>query len=435
MADAAGRLPIPLGAFGELIDGAQMDVTGRRYQTFAELETYCRCVAGAVGRLCLGVFGSAPDPAAPRYADALGIALQQTNILRDLREDLLNGRVYLPAEDLDRFGVRLRIEGGRLADPDGSTGPADPVLGRAGPGLVRRRAAAAPAAGPAQRAPAPRAMAGIYRRCSTGSRPSPSARVRRAAVAAGAAEGGVVAATGACSGLGPSWAGPVTRVGVVGGGLAGITAALDLADAGREVDLLEARPRLGGLASSFRRGELPSTTASTCSCAAAPRTGGCSTGSGSTALTTLQPRLDIPVLSAGARGRPGCAATRCRRRCTWPGRCSATGCCARPSGSRAARAALALRRARPGRPGRRRGDFGSWLAAHGQGPRAIAGLWDLVGVATLNCRPPRRPCRSPRRSSRPGCWPIRRPATSAGPGSRSAGCTPRRPRRRWPRPG
>jgi phytoene synthase len=118
--DAASRLPIPMGAFGELIDGAQMDVTGRRYQTFAELETYCRCVAGAVGRLCLGVFGSRPDPAAAQYADALGIALQQANILRDLREDLLNGRVYVPAEDLDRFGVTLRIEGGRLADPDGS---------------------------------------------------------------------------------------------------------------------------------------------------------------------------------------------------------------------------------------------------------------------------------------------------------------------------
>jgi 15-cis-phytoene synthase len=119
VADAAGRLPIPLGAFGELIDGAQMDVAGRRYETFAELETYCRCVAGAVGRLCLGVFGSKPDPQAPRYADALGIALQQANILRDLREDLLNGRVYVPAEDLDRFGVTLRIEDGRLADPDG----------------------------------------------------------------------------------------------------------------------------------------------------------------------------------------------------------------------------------------------------------------------------------------------------------------------------
>lgn len=122
VADAAGRLPIPLGAFGELIDGAQMDVTGRRYGTFAELETYCRCVAGAVGRLCLGVFGTrTPHPDAPLYADQLGIALQQANILRDLREDLLNGRVYVPAEDLDRFGVTLRLDpAGRLVDEDGS---------------------------------------------------------------------------------------------------------------------------------------------------------------------------------------------------------------------------------------------------------------------------------------------------------------------------
>jgi phytoene synthase len=121
VADAAGRLPIPLDAFGELIDGAQMDVAGRRYDTFAELETYCRCVAGAIGRLCLGVFGTrTPHPDAPLYADRLGIALQQANILRDLREDLLNGRVYVPAEDLDRFGVTLRLDpSGRLADPDG----------------------------------------------------------------------------------------------------------------------------------------------------------------------------------------------------------------------------------------------------------------------------------------------------------------------------
>ncbi|HST67230.1 MAG TPA: squalene/phytoene synthase family protein [Mycobacteriales bacterium] len=122
VADAAGRLPIPLGAFGELIDGAEMDIAGRRYETFAELETYCRCVAGTVGRLCLGVFGTrTPHPDAPLYADQLGIALQQANILRDLREDLLNGRVYVPAEDLDRFGVTLRLDpAGRLADEDGS---------------------------------------------------------------------------------------------------------------------------------------------------------------------------------------------------------------------------------------------------------------------------------------------------------------------------
>ncbi|NMO51127.1 presqualene diphosphate synthase HpnD [Actinoplanes sp. TBRC 11911] len=121
VADAARRYPIPLGAFDELIDGVEMDVTGRRYETFDELVTYCRCVAGAVGRVCLAVFGSKPHPEAARYADQLGIALQQTNILRDIREDLMNGgRVYLPQEDLDRFGVDLKLdEHGALVDAGG----------------------------------------------------------------------------------------------------------------------------------------------------------------------------------------------------------------------------------------------------------------------------------------------------------------------------
>jgi phytoene synthase len=113
VADAASRYPIPIGAFHEIIDGVEMDVTGRTYPTFDDLVVYCRCVAGAVGRLCLGAFGSrrGADPAAAAgYADALGIALQQTNILRDIREDLLNGRIYLPQDDLDRFGVTLRID-------------------------------------------------------------------------------------------------------------------------------------------------------------------------------------------------------------------------------------------------------------------------------------------------------------------------------------
>ena len=115
LADAAERLPIPLGALGELIDGCEADVLGTRYGTFAELEHYCRCVAGSIGRLSLGVFSPAVRPAAAGLADTLGIALQVTNILRDIREDLLGGRVYLPAEDLDRFGVRLELVDGRLA--------------------------------------------------------------------------------------------------------------------------------------------------------------------------------------------------------------------------------------------------------------------------------------------------------------------------------
>ena len=121
LADAASRFPVPMGAFDELIDGVEMDLAGRTYQTFEELVTYCRCVAGSVGRLSLGVFGSRNDTVAPLYADQLGIALQQTNILRDIREDLMGGRVYLPQSDLDEFGVQLALdERGALADKEGN---------------------------------------------------------------------------------------------------------------------------------------------------------------------------------------------------------------------------------------------------------------------------------------------------------------------------
>jgi phytoene synthase len=105
--DAATRFAIPLGAFGELIDGCEADVRGTSYATFSELEHYCRCVAGSIGRLSLGIFGSSDPATAEPLADSLGVALQLTNILRDIREDLGNGRVYLPAEDLDRFGCSL----------------------------------------------------------------------------------------------------------------------------------------------------------------------------------------------------------------------------------------------------------------------------------------------------------------------------------------
>jgi phytoene synthase len=117
LGDAARRYPIPLEAFGELIDGVEMDVVGARFASFDELVHYCRCVAGSIGRLCLGVFGARDMTVAPDHADTLGIALQQTNILRDVREDLLNGRAYLPQDELDRFGVELRIgDDGALVD-------------------------------------------------------------------------------------------------------------------------------------------------------------------------------------------------------------------------------------------------------------------------------------------------------------------------------
>jgi phytoene synthase len=104
LADAARRFPIPLEAFHELIAGVTMDVGGTNYKTFDDLLVYCRCVAGSIGRLSLGVFGCADVERGRQYADTLGLALQVTNILRDIREDAAMGRRYLPAEDVERFG-------------------------------------------------------------------------------------------------------------------------------------------------------------------------------------------------------------------------------------------------------------------------------------------------------------------------------------------
>ncbi|MGF1425919.1 presqualene diphosphate synthase HpnD [Kitasatospora sp. LaBMicrA B282] len=104
LADAARRFPVPLDAFDELIDGVEMDLRGEEYRTFEDLKVYCRCVAGSIGRLSLGVYGCSDPKRGAEYADTLGLALQLTNILRDLREDAVNGRTYLPAEDLARFG-------------------------------------------------------------------------------------------------------------------------------------------------------------------------------------------------------------------------------------------------------------------------------------------------------------------------------------------
>ncbi|MFJ3659519.1 presqualene diphosphate synthase HpnD [Streptomyces sp. NPDC090119] len=112
---AAGAFPIPLGGLDELIDGVQMDLRGATYETWDDLKVYCRCVAGAIGRLSLGVFGTeagAPGAErAPEYADTLGLALQLTNILRDVREDAEGGRTYLPADDLAKFGCSAGFAG------------------------------------------------------------------------------------------------------------------------------------------------------------------------------------------------------------------------------------------------------------------------------------------------------------------------------------
>jgi phytoene synthase len=115
LAHTCSLFPIPLECFDELIDGMEMDVRGTRYATFDELRHYCRCVAGTIGVLSLAVFGCSDPKRGAEYADTLGLALQLTNILRDVREDAGNGRIYLPAEDLAAFGCEP--EGFGLATP------------------------------------------------------------------------------------------------------------------------------------------------------------------------------------------------------------------------------------------------------------------------------------------------------------------------------
>ena len=102
-ADAIKRYRIPSRYFHDLISGAEMDLLETNYATFESLQEYCYRVAGTVGLTCIHIFGF-QDAHAPELAERLGIAFQLTNILRDVRSDLEMGRVYLPAEDLRRFG-------------------------------------------------------------------------------------------------------------------------------------------------------------------------------------------------------------------------------------------------------------------------------------------------------------------------------------------
>src|SRR5262249_55468220 len=120
LGDVAVRFALPLGPFEDLLDGTETDVRGATYRTFEDLETYARRVAGSIGRMSVWVLGT---PARHRdramaLGDDLGVAMQLTNIVRDVREDRARGRVYLPAEDLERFGVPSDLLGEAGHDVD-----------------------------------------------------------------------------------------------------------------------------------------------------------------------------------------------------------------------------------------------------------------------------------------------------------------------------
>jgi phytoene synthase len=113
--DAVRRFSIPGQYFHWILDGVEMDLAVRRYESFAELYRYCFNVAGAVGLTCLQVFGFR-DERAKDYAEQCGIAFQLTNILRDVSEDARMERIYLPIEDLRRFGYSPEDLMGGVAD-------------------------------------------------------------------------------------------------------------------------------------------------------------------------------------------------------------------------------------------------------------------------------------------------------------------------------
>ncbi len=170
---------------------------------------------------------------------------------------------------------------------------------------------------------------------------------------------------------------------MIGGGLAGIAAALDCAAAGARVTLVEVRRRLGGAAYSFERDGLILDNGQHVflRCCRAYRA--LLERLGSSRRVVVQPRLEIPVLKPGAR-------TATLRRGGLPAPLHLAGALARyPHLTRAerlgaARAALALTRLRPEDPALEAMTFGAWLAEHGQGPEAVAALWDLVALPTLN---------------------------------------------------
>ena len=101
------RFPMPKELFEKLVYGCEIDLYRNRYATFADLHQYCYHVASVVGLMCIEIF-TYKNPRTREYAENLGLALQLTNILRDLKEDAERDRIYLPQEDLQRFGYSDR---------------------------------------------------------------------------------------------------------------------------------------------------------------------------------------------------------------------------------------------------------------------------------------------------------------------------------------
>ena len=372
VADAAGRYGLSMSCFSEIIDGCEMDVTGTCYETIDDLVGYCRRVAGSVGRLSLAVFGSSDPEQAVALADALGVALQLTNILRDIIEDRSLGRVYLPREDAESVACDPSLTGSpseiarlvalecRRAEEWFAEGlQLLPLLDGRGRACVS-------------------AMAGIYRRLLRRIEADPTAVTRGPRLAPGVGEG-------PCRRPQPGRGTPMSpaKIGVVGGGLGGLAAALSARDAGAEVVLFERRLVLGGLTSSIRRNGLSFDNGQHVflRCCSAYRSFVDRIGANDKVL--LQDRMDVPVLAPG-RSRASIKAA------ALPAPLHLASSLARyhhlslRERLRLGRPALALGRLDPDDPALDEVCFGDWLARKGQSERAIERLWNLIALPTLN---------------------------------------------------
>jgi phytoene synthase len=128
LATALFQFPIPRSAFEDIVAGCRMDLTVHRYETFVDLRVYCERVASAVGLASIEIFGY-ENPRTRDYAVELGLALQLTNILRDVAVDASRGRLYVPLEDLRRFGVaEAELRALARGEPGGARTPAIDAL-------------------------------------------------------------------------------------------------------------------------------------------------------------------------------------------------------------------------------------------------------------------------------------------------------------------
>ena len=339
-------------------------------------------MAGSIGRLSLAVFGTDyPESAEPR-AEALGVALQVTNILRDVVEDRTMGRAYLPRDEAAALGCAPDLSGPTAALTALVAAQVPRAKEHFAYGLqllplLDRRSRACVAA-----------MAGIYRQLLARIEADPGRVLRERVSLLGAGEGvdRHPQPRGRSCLSPPERRGRGRRVAVIGGGLAGITAALDAADAGAEVTLARtAHARLGGRTWSFEHNGLTFDNGQhvfmrccTSYRAFVERIGGAD-------MVTLQPTSRRAGAVPGAPARSDRTDRPAGARSTSPASLAALP----PVGAGRSRASAVRRARRLGigrsrRPGERLVSFGSWLAEHGQDEQAIAALWDLVGRPTLN---------------------------------------------------